>query len=223
MAISPISVPNGSGNIAASVGEIRPAISTDFETFLKMLTVQMQNQDPLNPIDSSDYAVQLATFSSVEQQVKTNDLLASLARKMDLMGLSQYASWIGMEARVVAPAYFDGAPISLHADLENSADAAFLVVQNDAGQEVSRHPVDPPGGPLEWAGIGADGQPVPAGQYQFKLEGFTQGRLIETVAAQVYAPIIEAKSQNGEMMIVLRGGVEVVADEITAIRSMTEE
>ena len=43
-------------------------INSDFETFLKMLTAQMENQDPLNPIESSDYAVQLATFSGVEQQ-----------------------------------------------------------------------------------------------------------------------------------------------------------
>ena len=46
--------------------------------FLKLLTTQMQNQDPLNPIDSTDYAAQLATFSGVEQQVRTNSLLADL-------------------------------------------------------------------------------------------------------------------------------------------------
>ena len=45
------------------------ALSSDFETFLRMLTTQLQNQDPLNPVDSADFAVQLATFSSVEQQV----------------------------------------------------------------------------------------------------------------------------------------------------------
>jgi flagellar basal-body rod modification protein FlgD len=55
------------------------ALTSDFETFLRMLTVQMKNQDPLNPIESSDFAVQLATFSGVEQQVKTNDLLTKLA------------------------------------------------------------------------------------------------------------------------------------------------
>jgi flagellar basal-body rod modification protein FlgD len=67
---------------AATSSAVAPAdngsgakISSDFETFLKMLTVQMQNQDPLNPVDSSDYATQLATFSGVEQQVQTNDLL----------------------------------------------------------------------------------------------------------------------------------------------------
>jgi flagellar basal-body rod modification protein FlgD len=43
-------------------------LSSDFETFLKMLTTQLKNQDPMNPVDSADYAVQLATFSSVEQQ-----------------------------------------------------------------------------------------------------------------------------------------------------------
>ena len=42
------------------------AISSDFETFLKMLTAQMENQDPLNPLDSQDFATQLATFSGVE-------------------------------------------------------------------------------------------------------------------------------------------------------------
>jgi len=64
-------------------------ISSDFETFLIMLTTQMENQDPLNPIESSDYAVQLATFSSVEQQVLTNDLLGTLSEQMGPMGMAQ--------------------------------------------------------------------------------------------------------------------------------------
>ena len=62
--------PSQSTSIAPSSNS---ALSSDFETFLKMLTVQMENQDPLNPVDSADFAVQLATFSSVEQQVLTND------------------------------------------------------------------------------------------------------------------------------------------------------
>ena len=57
-------------------------ISSDFETFLKMLTAQISNQDPLNPIDASDYSTQLATFSGVEQQVLTNDLLRQIQNKL---------------------------------------------------------------------------------------------------------------------------------------------
>ena len=55
------------GTSAGAADGSAAAESSDFETFLKMLTVQMQNQDPLNPVESTDYAVQLATFSGVEQ------------------------------------------------------------------------------------------------------------------------------------------------------------
>ena len=70
--ISTSSVSNSFGTAGSSTST--GGISSDFNTFLRMLTVQMQNQDPLNPIDSADYAVQLATFSGVEQQVRTNQL-----------------------------------------------------------------------------------------------------------------------------------------------------
>lgn len=50
-------------------------LSSDFEVFLQMLTAQAEYQDPLEPIDSSEYAAQLAQFSMVEQQVMTNDLM----------------------------------------------------------------------------------------------------------------------------------------------------
>ncbi len=53
-----------------------------------MLTVQMKNQDPLNPIQSSDFAVQLATFSGVEQQVRTNELLSRLAEGFASSGMT---------------------------------------------------------------------------------------------------------------------------------------
>ena len=43
-----------------------------------MLTTQIKNQDPLNPMEGTEFAVQLATFSGVEQQVQTNQLLARL-------------------------------------------------------------------------------------------------------------------------------------------------
>lgn len=50
----------------------------DFTTFLTMLATQIKNQDPLNPMDGADFAVQLATFSGVEQQVQTNMLLQKI-------------------------------------------------------------------------------------------------------------------------------------------------
>jgi len=114
MDIGTLSAPqqaNASGAFASASST--KEISSDFETFLKMLTVQMQNQDPLNPVDSSDYAVQLATFSGVEQQVQTNDLLRGLTALMGTSGMAQMASWVGKEARAPVAAYFGGSPVTL--------------------------------------------------------------------------------------------------------------
>ena len=114
------------------------ALSSDFETFIRMLTVQMENQDPLNPIESTEFATQLATFSSVEQQVKTNDLLSALGAQMSLLGVSQLSGWIGMEGRAVAPVVFDGSPVTLTISGNTVADRHELVVRDNNSEEVQR-------------------------------------------------------------------------------------
>ena len=63
------------------------ALASDFETFLTMLSVQMQNQDPLNPTDSTEFASQLAQFSTVEQQTLTNTLLNIAEGKSDIANM----------------------------------------------------------------------------------------------------------------------------------------
>lgn len=82
-------------------------LSSDFETLLQMLTAQARYQDPLEPMDSSEYAAQLAQFSMVEQQVQSNELLQSLGDQLGQSNIAQMASWIGMEARTTAPVQFD--------------------------------------------------------------------------------------------------------------------
>ena len=88
-------------------------VSADFETFLKMLTAQIQNQDPMNPIDSSDYATQLATFSSVEQQVLANSYLENIQNALSSSSLARVADWIGKSAKVEGKLWFDGDPVKL--------------------------------------------------------------------------------------------------------------
>ena len=66
-------------------------VSADFKTFLRMLTEQIQNQDPMNPIDSSDYATPLATFSSVEQQVLANSYLENIQSALSTSSLASVA------------------------------------------------------------------------------------------------------------------------------------
>jgi flagellar basal-body rod modification protein FlgD len=68
------------------------ASSMDYDSFLKLLIAQMKNQDPLNPIDSTEYVSQLATFSNVEQAIKQN---AKLDQILIMSNLAQANSAIG--------------------------------------------------------------------------------------------------------------------------------
>jgi len=187
--------------------------------FLKLLTTQMTNQDPTSPMDSSDYAVQLATFSQVEQQVKTNDLLTSLASQLGVMGMSEYASWVGMEARSESAGYFDGTnPVTISPNPVTGADATTVVVSDADGNEVSRYSIDVSSDAIEWNGTDADGNALPAGNYTFELESYKNGTLLSTDAVETYNRVVEAQGTNDGAVLVLAGGGTISTGSITALR-----
>lgn len=199
----------------ASTGAL---IDSDFETFLKMLTTQMQNQDPLEPMKSDELSVQLATFSGVEQQVRTNDLLSQLGQQLGTSGLSQFAGWVGMDARTAAPGFFDGTPITVVPQPDPAADSAALIVRDAAGAEVERFALPAVGTPLDWQGTGSDGNPLPAGVYTFEVESYSAGEVISQTVAEVYSRITEVRAEAGGTVLVLEGGAKVTADAVTALR-----
>lgn len=194
------------------------ALSSDFETFLLMLTTQMQNQDPLNPIESQDFAVQLATFSGVEQQVRTNAILENFAGGFGMSGLAQLAGWVGMDARIVAPASFDGSPMTLAPTPDPGADAASLVVLDANGREIQQQSV--PLGPevFEWAGTDTNGSPLPPGNYTFELHSFSEGEMIGVAQVPHYARITEARLGTDGIELVMDGGIVVSSDAVSALR-----
>jgi flagellar basal-body rod modification protein FlgD len=195
-------------------------IESDFQTFLRMLTVQLQNQDPLDPIDNSEYAVQLATFSGVEQQVKTNELLSALGGQLGLMGMSDLAGWVGRQALADMPVWFEGSPVALSLPTEAGADRAELVIRDGAGSIVGRDTLAPGVESLEWSGTGEDGLPLPKGRYTLSLESYAGDRLISTLPVESYAEILEARGgASGDTTLLFRGGVEVAAGKVTALRT----
>lgn len=194
------------------------AISSDFNTFLKMLTTQLKNQDPLKPIDSADYAVQLATFSGVEQQVKTNQLLENLGAQFGVMGMSQLAAWVGQEARAAGPVWMDGDAVTLAPEPKVGADRAVLVVRDATGTMVSRENIPATTKAYEWYGADIEGNPLPTGKYSLSLESYAGDRLLGTADMQAYSRIMEAKNGPLGTTLILEGGIEVAAKNITALR-----
>lgn len=203
----------------ATASKSASGISSDYQTFLKMLTAQLQNQDPMNPMESSDFAVQLATFSGVEQQVKTNELLTAITGNGALSGIGQYAGWIGMEAQVPAAAWYDGTPLTLSPRPSEGADSARLIVTNASGTTVMSAEVGVDGGMMTWDGLDTTGAALPQGQYSFTLQSYTAGNLIGAEAVPVYAEVVETRlSSDGTPMLILQGGAEVEASTATALR-----
>ncbi|KPP89292.1 MAG: flagellar basal-body rod modification protein FlgD [Rhodobacteraceae bacterium HLUCCA08] len=197
----------------------RTVISSDFETFLKMLTVQMENQDPLNPVESTEYATQLATFSSVEQQVLTNDLLQAMIGQMGVGGMAQMAGWVGREARAAMPARFDGDPIALAPQPEPLADRAEIVVRDAFGTELERFGIDPAADTVTWSGTDWSGTTRPDGIYSFTTISYQGDEVIAETPTELYARVQEVRLQDGATMLILDGGVAVPADDVTALRS----
>lgn len=192
-------------------------ISSDFNTFLTMLTTQLKNQDPLNPMDNSEYAVQLATFSGVEQQVKTNTLLESLGAQLGLSGLTAYAGWVGKDARADMPVWYSGKPVTLAAEPAPKADKAELVVTDATGAVVARQPVPLDAKTVTWTGLDSQGVARPTGRYTFALESFTKGARIATAPAEAYVRVIEVRG-GATPTLVFEGGIEVEVTKITALR-----
>lgn len=193
-------------------------ISSDFDTFLRMLTVQMQNQDPLNPVDSSDYAVQLATFSGVEQAVLTNDLLSNLTAQMNISGMAEMAVWVGKEARAAAPTFFDGSPVTLSPKPNSVADRAQIVVSDENGVEVQRFDIPVTTNPVEWAGVGPGGAPFANGLFAFQLISSADGQELSREPVEVYSTVTEVRVEGGQTMLILEGGAAVASGQVTALR-----
>jgi flagellar basal-body rod modification protein FlgD len=198
--------------------EAASSISADFETFLVMLTAQMKNQDPLDPLDSQDFATQLATFSGVEQQVKTNDLISALSAQFNTSNLGEMAGWVGMEARMAIPAQFSGSPIEIVPNPPTIADRVELVVRNSAGVEQQRIPIPKGDTPVQWAGVDANGQPLPEGEYSFAVVSYSNDEVIDEAIPEVFVEISEVRTVDGEALVALQNGALFPATLVRGLR-----
>lgn len=214
---SPIAAPN---TVPGPAPGARPAAdaaaaTADYETFLRMLTAQLTNQDPLDPMQTEELAVQLATFSSVEQQVRTNELLERIAAR----GLTEVAAMIGMEARAPVAARFAGAPVTVYPQFATGAETASLIVRDARGVEVARQDVSPGAAEIVWDGTGPDGDPLPEGLYSFAVESRSGERTLETMPAAAWGRVSEVTLRDGAPVLVFEDGTALAPGDLAAIRA----
>lgn len=120
----------GSGAAAAST-----SLADNFDTFLHILTAQIQNQDPLEPLDSSQFTQQLVQFSGVEQQIRANQQLETLISATRSNAGAALSGYLGAEAELSsAGAHYRGDPIKWRYALPQDAASATITVTDGKGK-----------------------------------------------------------------------------------------
>lgn len=202
---------------ASPLGAVKPVkIGGDFTTFLNMLTVQLKNQDPLNPMESSEFAVQLATFSSVEQQVRTNDLLGAMLEQSGV-GLAAFSDLIGKELRVEGQAYLGTDAVELNVPGRADADAATLIVTGSDGLMVATKVVDPKAKELSW--LPADSPGIASGSYDVSVRYSKNGTELETVKPTILSRLVEVVQDEGQTRLILANGLRLAPSEVSGVLS----
>lgn len=164
-------LPASSNSAAASTNS---TLAGNFQTFLTLLTTQLQNQNPLDPLDTNQFTQQLVQFAGVEQQLRTNDQLASLVSLQQTTQATQALDFVGKNAVV------DGSTTTMTnsaATWQLSVPAASTLtvnIANSTGQNVFSGSYDVNAGDNQvfaWNGLGNDGTQWPDGKYTLTATG----------------------------------------------------
>jgi flagellar basal-body rod modification protein FlgD len=143
-------------------------LAGNFQTFLQMLTTQLQNQNPLDPLDTNQFTQQLVEFASVEQQLKTNDQLASLIALQQTTQATQALNFVGKTAVVDgSTAALSNSQATWDLDIPNTG-TMDVSITNSSGQTVftgSSAVTAGKGQAFNWNGLASDGSQLPDGKY----------------------------------------------------------
>ncbi len=147
-------------------------LNQDFDTFLTLLTTQLQNQDPLDPTDTNEFTNQLVQFSQVEQQIQMNEKLESLENLTNAVSTQSALTYVGKNIRVVGNSFpYEGEAVELVYNLPENASKAETVILNSAGSVVYKANIPTSAGrhTFEWDGTNQDGETVPFGDYTMEV------------------------------------------------------
>src|SRR6266478_6420625 len=158
-----------SADKTATASTATTGIADNFQTFLTLLTTQLQNQNPLDPLDTNQFTQQLVQFAGVEQQLKTNDQLSSLITLQQTAQSTQALGFVGKTAVVDgSTAALTNASATWNLGVPTSSNVTISIA-NSTGQTVftGSYPVNAGSNQaFTWDGKGNDGTQWPDGKYK---------------------------------------------------------
>jgi flagellar basal-body rod modification protein FlgD len=194
-------------------------LANNFDTFLKLLTVQMQNQDPLSPLDTNQFTQQLVSFTGVEQSIQQNKNLQTLIGEMRGQNLNSSASYIGKEVTADTDlAALGPTGARWNYTLDSDALSNKLNVTTERGDIVATFNGDTKRGAhsFAWDGRLQNGTKAPAGNYRLAPAAKASDQSDVTTHVQLVGRVDAVESgPNGSSLIV--AGLPITQSQILRI------
>jgi flagellar basal-body rod modification protein FlgD len=215
------SIPNTTATSPnSSSGNAMSQLSGNFDTFLKLLTTQLQNQDPTSPMDTSQFTQQLVEYSQVEQQIGTNSNLQTLISQ----GTSQSASYAtGYLGKTVTVSGGEGSLTKGQAqwtyNLATAATSTTLSITDAKGNVVysGSGPTAAGNNNVTWNGVDNSGNQLPDGTYTLAVKASAGGQTVISTITSV-GTVSEVDMSNGTPQLLI-GAMEVPLSSISSVRN----
>jgi flagellar basal-body rod modification protein FlgD len=209
-----------SGLYQADVPKTTGSSELGKDSFLKLLTTQLQNQNPLEPMTNSDFIAQLATFSSLEQLTSIGTSIEAVYTGVAALNNASMASLLGTDVIARGDGFmFDGdTPVELAWSAPAESVGGLLTVYNDAGTVVWSGEAGVSGGEgsIVFAGKDFAGRDLPPGKYRFEVKGRDASGNTLDVEERIRGEITEMDYSTGTPLPSV-GGVVVSLDAILTL------
>jgi flagellar basal-body rod modification protein FlgD len=196
-------------------------LTGNMDTFLQLLTTQLQNQDPMNPMDSDQFTQQLVEYSQVEQQINTNTNLQTLISLQQGGAASSAVSYLGKSVTVTngnAP-LTDGAA-SWNYSLGSTSAATTLTITNASGQTVYTGAGSTAAGSntFDWNGQDNNGNQLPDGVYTLAVTAAaSDGSTVQTSVSST--GVVSEVNMSGSTPELMIGSMAVPLSQVTAVQN----
>ena len=200
---------SSSSSSSSSLGSTTGAtLAGNFQTFLTLLTTQLQNQNPLDPLDTNQFTQQLVQFAGVEQQLKTNDSLSQLVTLQQTTQATQALGFVGKTAVVDGTtATMTSSSATWHLNVPTNA-TVDISIANSSGQTVFTGKYTAGAAsdvPFTWNGQGNDGTQWPDGKYTITATGKDVAGNNVGIAAQVQGTVSSVDLTQSPPLLTIAG------------------
>ncbi len=212
---------SASGGTAANIANAQQSLAGDQQTFLKLLTTQLQNQDPLNPMNTDQFTQQLVSMTGVQQQILTNELLQQMVGNQT--GVGDPVSLLGKAVTATSSnaSLQAGKANWSYAAVANAADVQVqvtnnlgqVVYQGDLGaQTVGSHS-------FSWNGKDSTGVQLPdGGTYSLAVKATDAAG--NTLSSTIYQQgVVTAVNNSGGQVMLTVNGSQVAANSVTTVQA----